>query len=73
MIRKIYGYSLGLALALVTTASLADGIDQHRLVNGMDIYYGVVPAEVWKAIRKSTPKPTCTAKAVYRVERITLW
>lgn len=46
MIRKIYGYFLALALALVTTASLADGIDQHRLVNGMDIYYGVVPAEV---------------------------
>lgn len=46
MIRKIYRYSLGLALALVAAASSANGIDQHHLVNGMDIYYGVVPAEV---------------------------
>lgn len=49
MIRKIYRYSLGLALALVVAASLANGIDQHSLINGMDIYYGVVPADVVKS------------------------
>lgn len=49
MIRKIYRYSLGLALALVAVASSANGIDQHHLVNGMDIYYGVVPADVVKS------------------------
>ena len=46
MSRQIYRYLLGLALALAAAASLADGIDQHYLVNGMDIYYGVVPAKV---------------------------
>lgn len=46
MIRRIYLSLSGLALALAAAASSANGIDQHRLVNGMDIYYGVVPAEV---------------------------
>lgn len=49
MIRKIYRYSLGLALALTVVASSANGIDQHGLINGMDIYYGVVPADVVKS------------------------
>lgn len=49
MIRKIHRYLFGVALALAAAASSADGIDQHRLVNGMDIYYGVVPAEVVKS------------------------
>ena len=46
MIRRIYRYLFGAALALTAAASFADDIDQHRLVNGMDIYYGVVPTEV---------------------------
>lgn len=49
MISKIYRYSLGIALVLTVAASLANGIDQHHLVNGMDIYYGVVPADVVKS------------------------
>lgn len=49
MIRQIYKYLLGAALALAAMASLANGNDQHRLINGMDIYYGVVPAEVVKS------------------------
>ena len=46
MSRQIYRYLFGVALALAAAASSANGIDQHLLVNGMDIYYGVVPAEV---------------------------
>ena len=46
MSRQIYRYLLGLALALAAAALSADEINQHRLVDGMDIYYGVVPAKV---------------------------
>lgn len=46
MSRQINRYLFGVALALAAVASSANGIDQHLQVNGMDIYYGVVPAEV---------------------------
>lgn len=43
---EILKYLLGMALAFAATASLAGGTDQHRLVNDLDIYYGIVPARV---------------------------
>ena len=46
MIRQIYSYLSGVVLAFAAEASSANGIDQHRLLNGMDIYYGLVPAAV---------------------------
>ena len=49
MIRQIYLYLSGVALVFAATAASANGTGQHRLVNDMDIYYGVVPAEVVKS------------------------
>lgn len=46
MSRQIFKYFFGVALALAAATSLADEINQHRLVDSMDIYYGVVPAKV---------------------------
>jgi len=64
MIRGIHRYLFGVALVLAAAASSADGIDQHRLVNGMDIYYGVVPAEVVKSHPQKHPEAGMHGKSL---------